>query len=122
LALLATVAKATHWELKLPSFFAARLLSNFFLTCIPEEGFYRGFIQNTLGKYLGKSASLILTSLLFAAAHMYWSPNLSLLIFVFLAGLLYGGVYLISGKIESAIFTHFLLNVIHMVFFSYHAA
>jgi uncharacterized protein len=50
LALLATFTRATHWNFKLPSFLAARTLSNFFLTSIPEEGFYRGFIQNTFCK------------------------------------------------------------------------
>jgi membrane protease YdiL (CAAX protease family) len=126
LALLATFTGAAHWNFKLPSFAAARILSNFFLTSIPEEGFYRGFIQNIFCRYfenikLGKILALISTSILFAAAHYYWSPNLEILAFVFLASLLYGGVYLISGKIESAILTHFLLNFIHMTFFSYHA-
>lgn len=126
MAVLATFIGATHWEFKLPSFIAARTFSNFFLTSIPEEGFYRGFIQNTLCKYftnikLGKYLALLLTSILFTAAHLYWSPNIQILVFVFLASLLYGGVYLISGKIESSILSHFLLNFIHMTFFSYHA-
>lgn len=126
LALLATVTGAAHWNFKPPSFLAARTLSNFFLTSIPEEGFYRGFIQNTFCKTfenmrLGKIFALISTSIIFTAAHYYWSPNLQILAFVFLASLLYGGVYLISGKIESAILCHFLLNFIHMTFFSYHA-
>ena len=69
----------------------------------------------------GKILALILTSVLFTATHIYWSPNLEILAFVFLASLLYGSVYLISGKIESAILCHFLLNLIHMTFFSYHA-
>jgi membrane protease YdiL (CAAX protease family) len=126
MAMLATLSGATHWQFKLPSFIAARTLSNFFLTSMPEEGFYRGFIQTTLCKYfknikLGNPLALLLTSTLFTAAHMYWSPNMQILIFVFLASLLYGGVYLISGKIESPILCHFLLNFIHMILFSYHA-
>ena len=126
LAALATLAGATRWQFKPPSFIAARTLSNLFLTSIPEEGFYRGFLQNTLCKYfagirIGKVLSLITTSILFTSIHIYWSLNPQILIFVFLASLLYGGVYLISGKIESAILCHFLLNFIHMTFFSYHA-
>ena len=126
LAVLATFSGATHWHFKPPTFATARILSNFFLTSIPEEGFYRGFIQSTLCKYfknitLGKTLALIVTSILFTAAHAFWSPNLQILGFALLASLLYGGVYLISGKIESAILCHFLLNFIHMTFFSYHA-
>lgn len=126
LAVLATLSGATHWQFKTPSFLFARLFSNLFLTCIPEEGLYRGFIQTTLCKYFAKSRfgtlfALLITSLLFTLTHLYWSPDLQILLFVFLAGLLYGGVYLISGKIESSIICHFLLNFIHMTFFSYHA-
>ena len=126
LAILATFTGATRWHFKLPTFVMARTLSNFFLTSIPEEGFYRGFIQSTFYKYFenirfGKVLALISTSILFTAAHIYWSPNLQVLAFVFLASLLYGGVYLISGKIESSILCHFLLKFIHMTFFSYHA-
>lgn len=126
MALLATFSGASEWEFKKPTFFSIRLLSNLFLICIPEEGFYRGFLQNTFCSYFeeikgGKWLALLLTSILFTAAHVYWSPNLEILLFVFLASLLYGGVYLISGKIESAILTHFLLNFTHMAFFSYHA-
>ncbi len=126
LAIVAVLSGATQWHFKLPAFVAARTLSNFFLTSIPEEGFYRGFMQNTFCKYFenikfGKILALVLTAVLFTAAHIYWSPNLEILAFVFLASLLYGGVYLISGKIESAILCHFLLNLIHMTFFSYHA-
>ena len=126
LAILATFSGVAHWQFKLPSFVITRTLSNFFLTSIPEEGFFRGFIQATLYKYfgntkLGKTSALLLTSILFTATHVYWSPNLSILLFVFFASLLYGGVYWISGKIESSILCHFLLNFIHMTFFSYHA-
>lgn len=126
LALLATVSGATHWNFKLPSYMAIRILSNLILTSIPEEGFYRGFIQRTFSSYfkdvrLGNALALILTSLLFSLSHIYWSPNLGVLAFTFLASLLYGSVYLFSGKIESAILCHFLFNLIHMTFFSYHA-
>jgi len=126
LAVLATISGATHWDFKLPSYFGTRILSNLILTSIPEEGFYRGLIQKTLCNYfknirMGNVLAVILTSLLFSASHIYWSPNLGILIFTFLTGLLYGCVYLFSGKIESAILCHFLFNLIHMTFFSYHA-
>lgn len=126
MAIAATLMGTVHWNFKIPSFALARFSSNLFLTSIPEEGFYRGFIQNTFCKYFqalrfGKIAALFATSLLFTAAHLYWSPGIEVLAFVFLASLLYGGVYLLSGKIESAILSHFLLNLVHMTFFSYHA-
>ncbi len=126
LAFLATMSGATHLDFKLPPFMGARILSNLILTSIPEEGFYRGFIQKTFCKYFkstitGNIVALILTSLLFSLSHIYWSPNLGILAFTFLTSLLYGSVYLFSGKIESAILCHFFFNLIHMTFFSYHA-
>lgn len=126
LAFLAIISGAIALDIKLPSYIAIRTLSNLILTSIPEEGFYRGFVQKTLCNYfkntkLGKIAALVLTSVLFSAAHIYWSPNLGILAFTFLASLLYGSVYLYSEKIESAILCHFLLNLFHMTFFSYHA-
>lgn len=126
LAILATAAGATHWAFKMPTFMAIRLWSNLVLTSIPEEGFYRGFLQRELCRYFqnvkgGHLIALFLTSVIFTAAHVYWCPSLDVLGFVFLASLLYGGVYLYSGKIESAIFCHFLLNLVHMTFFDYHA-
>ena len=127
LAIFATLTGTTHWELKPPPFMAVRCWSNLILTSIPEEGFFRGFLQRELSRYfhntkMGKLLALVLTSILFTLIHIYWSPNLAILGFVFLASLLYGGVYLLSGKIESAILCHFLLNLIHMTFFEYHAA
>lgn len=126
LAIFAIASGAIHWEFKLPTFAAARYLNNFILVAIPEEAFYRGFLQNQLCKYLqnvkaGNIISLILTSIIFTLVHIYWSPSLAILGFVFLASLIYGSVYLISKKIESAILCHFLLNFIHMTFFSYHS-
>ncbi len=126
LAVLATLSGATQWDYKQPSYMGTRVLSNLILTSIPEEGFYRGFIQKILCNYfkkirMGNVLALILTSLLFSASHIYWSSNLGILAFTFLTGLLYGSVYLFSAKIESAILCHFLFNLIHMTFFSYHA-
>jgi membrane protease YdiL (CAAX protease family) len=127
LAGLAAIFGAAQWHFKLLPFMAVRFWSNLMFTSIPEEAFFRGFMQNELVKYFKnttreKLAALFLTSIIFTLAHVYWSPNIAVLSFVFFASLLYGGVYLISGKIESAILTHFLLNIAHMIFFEYHAA
>jgi hypothetical protein len=126
LALIAVATGAVHWQYKMPSFALSRYFNNFIFVSIPEEAFYRGFLQHELTHYLshkkgGGWLALFLTSLIFTLAHVYWSPTLDILAFVFLASLLYGWVYMKSGKIESAILCHFLLNFVHMTFFSYHA-
>lgn len=121
IALLAVFSGAIRLNFKIPEYMPLLTYSNLFLTSIPEEGFYRGFIQNTLSTYFGKTSALFLTAALFALTHFFWSPNIGILALTFVAGLLYGGVYMYSKKIESAILCHFLLNFIHMTFFSYHA-
>ncbi len=126
LALVAVKVGVVHWQWKLPPLAYERFIVNFFLTCIAEEAFFRGFIQNRLCGYFQKASfskgyALLITSTLFTVKHLIWSPDIATLGFVFLASLLYGGVYLMSKRIESAIVTHFLLNFIHMTFFSYHA-
>ncbi len=126
MAIAGLAAGTVKWDMKVPSFPAERYLSNLFLTAIPEEGFYRGFLQRELCGFFskikwGKGFALLVSSLIFTLAHIFWSPSLEILGFVFAASLLYGGVYLLSGRIESAILCHFLLNFIHMTFFTYHA-
>lgn len=120
---LALASGTVHWGFKLPPNAGLMYFSNLFLTAIPEEAFYRGFVQGELARRfkMGKAFSLILSSLIFTAAHLFWSPSLAIFAFIFLAGLLYGGVYMLSGRIESAILCHFLLNFTHMTFFTYHA-
>ncbi|MCE5295106.1 MAG: CPBP family intramembrane metalloprotease [Chlamydiales bacterium] len=127
IAIVATACGVIKLHASLLPFMALRTFSNLVLTSIPEEAFYRGFVQNTLCTYLknskaGKLLALLLTSILFSATHIFWAPNVAILGFTFLASLLYGGIYLYTQKIESAIFCHFLLNFVHMTFFSYHAA
>jgi membrane protease YdiL (CAAX protease family) len=126
LAAIAILSHAVHWQYKMPTFPVARLSSNFFLTAIAEEAFYRGFIQKGLSDYWGRNrfgrvTALVVSSVIFTLAHLGWSPSIDILAFVFLASLLYGGVYMLTKKVESAILTHFLLNAVHMFFFSYHA-
>ncbi len=126
LALLAIASGSVQWQWKLPSYAAMRYPVNLLFTAIPEEAFYRGFVQGELCRFLpkttmGKVTALVVSSLIFTFAHFYWSPDLGILAFVFLASLLYGGVYMLTGKIEASILCHFLLNFVHMTFFSYHA-
>ena len=92
------------------------LLFNFIFTAIPEEGFYRGFLQRELSRLGGPFVGIVLASSAFTLAHVLWAHNLAALGFVFLASLLYGLVYWLSGKIESAILCHFLLNAVRYSF------
>jgi membrane protease YdiL (CAAX protease family) len=126
MTILATSAGAVQFQIKWPSHFLLRAAVNLILVAIPEEAFFRGFIQQELFKSLGQGAkghilSVLLASAIFALAHLHWTGSFVMVGFVFLAGILYGALYQYTKAIESSIFFHYTLNLIHMLFFSYHA-
>lgn len=126
LALLATASGTVDWHIKIPSHFFLRILSNLFLVSIPEEAFFRGFVQQEIFKSLGPGpkghiAAIVGAALLFAIFHIGWTASAAMLGFVFLAGVMYGTIYQYTKTIESSIFCHFCVNLMHMTFFTYHA-
>jgi uncharacterized protein len=113
-------------DLKLPNFLIPWMIINLFFTVIPEEAFFRGFVQQELfdrisHKPTAHVVSVIVASLFFAAAHIHWISSIPFLFMVFIAGVIYGTIYQITKSIESAIFTHFALNLVHFIFFTYPA-
>lgn len=105
------------YDTNLPSWWWLFALNNLLLTCIVEEVFFRGFIQQKLTTLLSPLAGLILTSFLFGIAH--FSGGFNYVIIATLAGFLYGFVYLNTGKIRYAILIHFCLNMVHLSLFTY---
>ncbi len=98
--------------------------ANLFFTCTAEEAFFRGLIQKKLVKRLdhfksGKWLALIITSLLFGLAHLAGGWEYVLLSTI--AGLGYGLAYQLTGRIEVSIFTHFIVNLVHISLFTYPA-
>ncbi|MES2677214.1 MAG: CPBP family glutamic-type intramembrane protease [Pseudomonadota bacterium] len=97
-------------------------LKMLFFTTIVEELFFRFFIQNNAIKLLsnlknGKILGLILSSFIFGIFHL--PAGILFAALAFLAGLLYGGIYLKTNRLESAILLHFAVNFIHLIFFAY---
>ncbi|HSW72112.1 MAG TPA: CPBP family intramembrane glutamic endopeptidase [Chlamydiales bacterium] len=111
-----------HWDMKAPSFWKVWVFYNLFFVAIPEEVFFRGFLQNKLTILFQRHRSgaiyaLVLSSIIFGLAHFSGGPTYVFLSFI--AGLLYGIAYLWKGYLESAIFTHFMVNALHFFLFSY---
>jgi uncharacterized protein len=110
------------WNPKLPPFFLYWALPNLFFACLPEEAFFRGFIQNGLtqfleGKKWGLAISLLIPSILFGAGHL--AGGLPYAVLSAIAGLGYGWSYHRTKCIAASILTHFLLNTVHFLFFTY---
>lgn len=112
------------YDLKFSPLFIIWALNNLVIVCVAEEALFRGFIQKNMAHYFGKAKSgkwvaLLLTATGFGALHYAGGQEYMLL--SGLAALGYGGVYMMNNRIEASILLHFLVNLVHIVFFSYPA-
>lgn len=117
----ALVFKYVAWDPKLPGITLIWVISNFLFVAMAEEALFRGFLQTELQKLIGgKSAALwglLISSLLFGILH--YKGGLFYISFATIAGLGYGIVYLITKRIEAAILSHFIINLLHFFLFTY---
>lgn len=104
-------------EIGLPTWWWLFALNNLLFTCVAEETLFRGVIPQTLAKRFGLITGLVLASVLFGVAHM--GGGILLVVFATLAGLGYGAVYALTGRLWAAVLTHFLFNFIHLACFTY---
>jgi membrane protease YdiL (CAAX protease family) len=75
-------------------------------TGVPEEFLFRGLIQNTLERALGRAA-LPVASIIFGLAHL---PDVRYVLLATLAGVAYGWVYLATRRITASAVTHALVD------------
>jgi len=125
LASLALYLHLIEIDLKLPHISAIWLVANLFFVTIPEEAFFRGFLQREITDYINTKwagvISVIIVSLLFALLHFIFVKNFAFLSLTFIASLIYGSIYHLTKTIESSIFCHYLFNVVHFSCFTYPA-
>jgi membrane protease YdiL (CAAX protease family) len=98
------------------------LIANFLFTCVMEESFFRGFLQENFSKVLAKwkyaaAFSIGFAALLFGLAH--YQGGLLYVALATLAGLFYGYAKYRVKHIEAAILTHFSVNAVHFIGFTY---
>lgn len=109
------------WAPKLPEFTLAFLGANLLFTCVAEEAFFRGTVQRWVAAF-GRGnwhvlATVALSAVLFAIAHTAGGPLL--VAFAALAGLGYALAFTFAARIEAAILTHFGINALHFLLFTY---
>ena len=110
------------FEPKLPPYLSIWIISNLFFTCLAEEALFRGFIQNSLSKFnykYSQNIALLISALLFGLIH--YRGGIKYVILATIAGFLYGFIYKVSKRIEASILAHFILNLIHILLFTYPA-
>lgn len=109
-----------RFEPKWQAFFPLWAWANLLFTCTAEEAVFRGVIQRSLESTVGAGAALLIAAILFGAVHFAGGPRA--IVMATIAGAGYGWVYWRSGnRIEGSILAHFLLNVMHILFFTYPA-
>lgn len=93
------------------------LFYQLFAVAIPEELFFRGFIQQSLGNSL---KAVIITSLLFTLAHLthlILNGNFSALL-VFFPSMVMGWIYMKRLNILPSVVFHFLSNISYSLVFA----
>jgi membrane protease YdiL (CAAX protease family) len=125
LMLCALVIGQIRFEPKSPDFLPIWLWSNLLFTAAAEEALFRGVIQRRLqgsdssGTSTRAVLGLIAAAVIFGAAHYaggVWSVVLATI-----AGVGYGWIFWRTNRIEASILTHFLVNTVHILGFTYPA-
>jgi membrane protease YdiL (CAAX protease family) len=94
-----------HWLRNAPAAF----IFTFFFIAVPEELFFRGWLQNLLERRLGRTPSLLITSLLFGLAHFNKRAahfNWRYVLLAALAGLFYGRAWRQDRRVGASALTH----------------
>lgn len=117
--LLAVALGGLKVELHLPSWILAFIMANLFFVSMAEEALFRGYLQQRLRQWLGAYPALIITAVLFGAAH--FAGGMLMVAFATLAGVIYGLAWMWSGRLWVPILFHFGLNLVHLLFFTYPA-
>jgi uncharacterized protein len=104
-----------HWVLPSPWRLLLAWLFTFFFIAVPEELFFRGWMQNLLERRLGQARSLLVTSTLFGLSHFNkrtTSFNWRYVLLAALAGIFYGLAWRQSRRVGSSAITHASVDTI----------
>lgn len=114
---LALLTGALQPEPSLPEWTLLWIPANLLLTCLAEEAFFRGYLQQGLSRSFGPAAGIATASLLFGLAHLGAGPAVAA--FAALLGLACGLGYWGSGRFGVPVLMHFAFNLTHLVLFTY---
>lgn len=92
----------------------------FLCIAIPEELFFRGWLQNLLERRMGRTAALILTSIVFGLAH--WNKrtenfNWRYVLLAAIAGVFYGRAWRAQRRVGASALTHATVDTLWSLWF-----
>jgi uncharacterized protein len=98
-----------HARLPRPGTAGLTILATFFLIAIPEEIYFRGWMQNLLERRIGRLGSLFLTSAIFGLAHFNKRSahfNWRYVLLAAIAGVFYGRAWRQRHRVATSSITH----------------
>jgi len=94
---------------------AGALLFTFAFIAVPEELFFRGWMQNLLERRLGRTAALLTTAVLFGLAHFNKRAahfNWRYVVLAALAGIFYGRAWRRDRRVGASAITHACVDTV----------
>lgn len=149
MSILALLFQYVRFDPKWNNFILIWAVHNLVFTCVTEEAIFRGLILNGLMSYFEKVRflsfriwginvttiymnqislfglglhsilALLISAFLFGLVH--FQGGAVYMILAGIAGIFYGLAYIVNRRIEASIVTHFLVNLVHILFFTYPA-
>ncbi len=90
-------------------------LFTFFFIAIPEEIFFRGWLQNLLERRFGHTSALLFTAILFGLSHFNKRAayfNWRYVLLATLAGIFYGRAWLEQRRVAASTITHTVVDTV----------
>ncbi len=106
------------WPEPLHAIFA--FVFTFFFIAIPEELFFRGWLQNLLERRIGRTPALLLTAVLFGLSH--WNKrttnfNWRYVLMAAIAGIFYGRAWRAQRRVGASSLTHATVDTLWSLWF-----
>ena len=107
------------YDFKIPLIFAIWFFNNLCFVCLSEEIIFRGFLLNQLKLIINPNFNIhiILASITFGICH--YNAGFVLVILSTILGMFCGLCYQRTKQIIYPVLLHFLVNLIHIIFFTY---
>jgi hypothetical protein len=103
----------------LPGQFALAWIFTFFFIAVPEELFFRGWVQNLLERRIGRTAALIVTAVLFGLSHFNKRAvhfNWRYVLMAAIAGFFYGRAWRCERRVGASAVTHATVDSVWSLF------
>ena len=100
---------ALAWTLRSAVVVPLAWLFTFFFIALPEEIYFRGWMQNLLERRIGRTASLLVTAVIFGLSHFNKRAaffNWRYVLLAAIAGVFYGRAWRAERRIGASTITH----------------